>query len=1128
MSRRKAEMVLELVDRATRPARRFMALQRRMGAAVERANRMARRSSQAAQRATDLYRRAVQGLARAQDAMQRGIRRSNDLIRRQVTQMRMATGLMRGGVMGMGRAALLAGGMMTAYAGTVGLAANAMLGPARQFEKFQTILTTTEGSAEAARKAMGWVQDFAVNTPFELDQVMQAFVQLRAYGLDPTNGLLRTLGDTSAAMGKDVIQAVEAIADAVTGENERLKEFGIKASKVKGFYEYRYSVDGVEKIARARADDRAGIEVTLVDILNERFGGAMELQKETFDGMLSNIMDQWAKFQLMIMGSGVFDWMKSKLKLVLDTLDKMAASGELEIWAKTIAGHIITGLEAIWAFGKATVQLWKTVHPWLQSAADALGGWRNLALAVLAIPLRGVILGAAFSLLQFAAGAAVAMKALAGIGFGSALTGVLGFGNALMSLANPLNWVKGAFIALRVALLSTGIGALAVGLAMAGVWIYNNWSGLKAFFKGFGEAFMKALGPARPLAERVIRTVRRLWDWIGRLTAPLDAGAEQWAEWGRAAGRFVGDAVDSVRRFVTRIGTWFANLAAIDWDHLLSREGLAQAWNAITQWISERAARLWDGVKALDWGDYLNPLNWGDYLSRLIWGDYVTPLKWDDNVNEIDWLALAGGVFLLSTLIRPIVWTARLVGAPIRWAFLLGRFALRTLVKPIVWTAKLLGGPIAWAALLGGKFALKGLVKAITWGAKQIPKVPWRRLAGGGKRFALKGLVTAIKWGSRLIPGIGWALLAGELLWHLLVKPLGWDEYLNLETLRKLWTDSTTWLGEQLAGSWQQMQSDWDRLVASWEKLPGIDWAELFNLEQMRNDWERVASGFKRAAKDIWDKLPDVDWEALIDRQTLTGTWDDLTGWVSQVAGGLWDMLPRIDWGELINLDALKNAWASVEVWFSGKKAPAAGPAGPASLPAMPGVSYDRSQASPGFSNMFPGVNIDGVQERAGGGSFNPGWLLTGERGPELEYRTRGGFIAHNRALRSMLAMSQAAARTAANSNRPQRLLRRAALAGSIAAATAVPAAALDLEPDTSHENRAAIGARYLNERNSARAAPAGTGSITINVGDIVINGSADRQDMRDLRDDITDALLEKVLDALEDGRRSARRREHD
>jgi predicted phage-related tail protein len=43
-------------------------------------------------------------------------------------------------------------------------------------------------------------------------------------------------------MGKPLMQTVEAIADAMTGQNERLKEFGIKAEAIKGtnriIYEY--------------------------------------------------------------------------------------------------------------------------------------------------------------------------------------------------------------------------------------------------------------------------------------------------------------------------------------------------------------------------------------------------------------------------------------------------------------------------------------------------------------------------------------------------------------------------------------------------------------------------------------------------------------------------------------------------------------------------------------------------------------------------------------------------------------------------------------------------------------------------------------------------------------------------
>lgn len=69
-----------------------------------------------------------------------------------------------------------------------------------------------------ARESLAWVSEFATKTPYELNETTEAFVKLRAYGLDPKNGLLQILGDKSAAMGKDINQAVEAIADAVTGK----------------------------------------------------------------------------------------------------------------------------------------------------------------------------------------------------------------------------------------------------------------------------------------------------------------------------------------------------------------------------------------------------------------------------------------------------------------------------------------------------------------------------------------------------------------------------------------------------------------------------------------------------------------------------------------------------------------------------------------------------------------------------------------------------------------------------------------------------------------------------------------------------------------------------------------------
>ncbi|MDU4876757.1 MAG: tape measure protein, partial [Neisseria subflava] len=131
-------------------------------------------------------------------------------------------------------------GLFSVAAG--GALIKSVISTSAEFEKFETILGTIEGSSEKAKASMGWISDFAAKTPYDIAGVTDAFIKLRAYGMDPkNNNLLRTLGDTSAAMGKPIMQAVEAIADAVTGENERLKEFGIKAAKQAGKIAYTYT-----------------------------------------------------------------------------------------------------------------------------------------------------------------------------------------------------------------------------------------------------------------------------------------------------------------------------------------------------------------------------------------------------------------------------------------------------------------------------------------------------------------------------------------------------------------------------------------------------------------------------------------------------------------------------------------------------------------------------------------------------------------------------------------------------------------------------------------------------------------------------------------------------------------------
>lgn len=222
---------------------------------------------------------------------------------------------------------------------------------AMAFEKYETILKTITGTAQKAKESMAWVTEFAAKTPYELAQVTSAFVKLKSYGFDPTTGSLKILGDTAAGMGKDLMQAVEMFADAATGEFERIKEFGVKAKQQGDKVTFAWNQNG-KAMTKTAKKTATGITNALQEIFAAKYSGAMEGLSKTFGGMWSNIKDHFTQFQQAVMTGGVFDYMKAGLKTVLDKINELKESGELDKWAKKISDGVVASFKAI-AIGMA-------------------------------------------------------------------------------------------------------------------------------------------------------------------------------------------------------------------------------------------------------------------------------------------------------------------------------------------------------------------------------------------------------------------------------------------------------------------------------------------------------------------------------------------------------------------------------------------------------------------------------------------------------------------------------------------------------------------------------------------------------------------------------------------------------
>lgn len=156
-----------------------------------------------------------------------------------------------------------------------------------KFEDLLATLKTTLGSKSAADAAFANITKFAAETPFQVDEVTQAFISLKNRGIEPTNELLRKSGDIASSQGKSLQQFVEAILDAQTGENERLKEFGIQAEKTGD--KIAFTFKGVRKEVEATPQAIATAITSFGDV--EGVLGGMAEKAKTFNGQMSNLQD---------------------------------------------------------------------------------------------------------------------------------------------------------------------------------------------------------------------------------------------------------------------------------------------------------------------------------------------------------------------------------------------------------------------------------------------------------------------------------------------------------------------------------------------------------------------------------------------------------------------------------------------------------------------------------------------------------------------------------------------------------------------------------------------------------------------------------------------------------------------
>lgn len=261
------------------------------------------------------------------------------------------------------------GGVITAglyaVAGGIKGIADGMVGGNAAFEDYQVRFATLLKSTELAKQRMGELATFAVNTPFDLPQVVQADLVLQGFGFHAA--------DVATKFGYSGEQIRTIVGDVASGTGQNFEEiaslFGRFSTGMVGHALMRFgelgAVNRDQLVAMGVQFNKAGELISdkskamaaILTFLQGKYGGLMEAQAMTFNGMTSNLRD-WFGNTARIVGQPLFEGLRTSLFMLLQVLNSPEAQAGIQALAQGMArlvSHVGSVISALLPMGAMIV-----------------------------------------------------------------------------------------------------------------------------------------------------------------------------------------------------------------------------------------------------------------------------------------------------------------------------------------------------------------------------------------------------------------------------------------------------------------------------------------------------------------------------------------------------------------------------------------------------------------------------------------------------------------------------------------------------------------------------------------------------------------------------------------------------
>ncbi|WP_024296641.1 tape measure protein [Methylomicrobium lacus] len=195
-------------------------------------------------------------------------------------------------------------------------------------ESLRGQLNALTGSAQLGAKAFQFIQDFATNTPFEVEGLTKTFVTLQNFGIKPTAEVMNALTNQAAKLGgeQETLEGITlALGQAYAKGRLQAEEMNQLTERGVPIYDLLAQATGrnaaqLQEMAEKGELTREVIDRVIVS-MGQLANGANAQAMDTVKGRISNLTDAWHQFEDALINGKMEAFFRGMIGSVTDLLN---------------------------------------------------------------------------------------------------------------------------------------------------------------------------------------------------------------------------------------------------------------------------------------------------------------------------------------------------------------------------------------------------------------------------------------------------------------------------------------------------------------------------------------------------------------------------------------------------------------------------------------------------------------------------------------------------------------------------------------------------------------------------------------------------------------------------------------